>query len=209
MPPFLVALAQGLGLGGGLIIAIGAQNAYVLRQGLRHEFAVAVATVCFLCDMALIALGAGGFGSLVAAFPALTTVAAWGGAAFLAWYGFRALRSALSPGALEADGGPARVPSRGRAVLTALALSLLNPHVYLDTVVLIGGIAGQYAASERPWFAAGAMAASFLWFYGLVIGARWLAPLFRRPAAWRILDLLICAVMWSIALSLVRTALAG
>jgi L-lysine exporter family protein LysE/ArgO len=209
MPSFLVALAQGLGLGGGLIIAIGAQNAYVLRQGLRHEFAVAVATVCFLCDVALIALGAGGFGSLVAAFPALTTVAAWGGAAFLAWYGFRALRSALSPGALEADGGPARVPSRGRAILTALALSLLNPHVYLDTVVLIGGIAGQYAAAERPWFAAGAMIASFLWFYGLVIGARWLAPLFRKPAAWRVLDLIICAVMWSIALSLVRTALAG
>ncbi len=209
MPSFLVALVQGLGLGGGLIIAIGAQNAYVLRQGLRHEFAFAVATVCFLCDMALIALGAGGFGSLVAAFPALTTVAAWGGAAFLAWYGLRALRSALSPGALEADGGPARVPGRGRAVLTALALSLLNPHVYLDTVVLIGGIAGQYPAAERPWFAAGAMAASFLWFYGLAIGARWLAPLFRKPAAWRILDLVICAVMWSIALSLVRTALAS
>src|SRR3546814_17558431 len=100
-PSLLGALVQGLGLGGGLIIAIGAQNAYVLRQGLRHEFAVAVATVCFLCDVALIALGAGGFGSLVAAFPALTTVAAWGGAAFLAWYGFRALRSALSPGGSE------------------------------------------------------------------------------------------------------------
>lgn len=209
MPSFLVALVQGLGLGGGLIIAIGAQNAYVLRQGLRREFALAVATVCFLCDMALIALGAGGFGSLVAAFPALTTIAAWGGAAFLAWYGLRALRSALKPGTLEADGGSARVPSRGRAVLTALALSLLNPHVYLDTVVLIGGIAGQYALSDRPWFAAGAMSASLLWFYGLVLGARWLAPLFRRPVAWRVLDLVICAVMWSIALSLLRAALAG
>jgi L-lysine exporter family protein LysE/ArgO len=94
-------------------------------------------------------------------------------------------------------------------VLTALALSLLNPHVYLDTVVLIGSIAGQYPGRERPWFAAGAMSASFLWFYGLVIGARWLAPLFKKPMAWRILDLIICAVMWSIALSLVRTALAG
>jgi L-lysine exporter family protein LysE/ArgO len=209
LPSALVALVQGLGLGAGLIIAIGAQNAYVLRQGLRREFAVAVATVCFLCDMALIALGAGGFGSLVAAFPALTEVAAWGGAAFLAWYGFRALRSALRPGTLEADGAPGRLPSRGRAVATALALSLLNPHVYLDTVVLIGGIAGQYALADRPWFAAGAMSASFFWFYGLVIGARWLAPLFRKPAAWRILDLIIAAVMWSIAVSLVRTALEG
>lgn len=209
LSPSFVALAQGLGLGGGLIVAIGAQNAYVLRQGLRREFALSVATVCFLCDVGLIAAGAGGFGSLVAAFPALTTIAAWGGAAFLAWYGLRALRSALRPGALEADGGPARIGSRGRAVMTALALSLLNPHVYLDTVVLIGGIAGQYALPERPWFAAGAMSASLLWFYGLVVGARWLAPLFRKPAAWRILDLVIAAVMWSIALSLVRTALAG
>lgn len=209
LPPFLIALAQGLALGGALIIAIGAQNAYVLRQGLRREFAVSVATVCFLCDVALIALGAGGFGSLVATFPALTEVAAWGGAAFLVWYGFRALRSALKPGTLDADGDARRLPSRHRAVLTALALSLLNPHVYLDTVVLIGSIAGQYAPPRRPWFAAGAMLASFLWFYGLVIGARWLAPVFRRPMARRILDLLICAVMWSIAVSLVRTGPAG
>ncbi|GIK98782.1 MAG: amino acid transporter [Alphaproteobacteria bacterium] len=208
MPATLVAFAQGVGLGGGLIIAIGAQNAYVLRQGLRREFALSVASICFLCDVALIALGAGGFGSLVAAFPALTRIAAWGGAAFLAWYGFRALRSALAPGALEADGA-ARAPSRSRAVFTALALSLLNPHVYLDTVVLIGGIAGQYAAATRPWFAAGAMSASLLWFYGLALGARRLAPLFKKPAAWRILDLVICAVMWSIAASLLRTALAG
>jgi L-lysine exporter family protein LysE/ArgO len=208
LPSFIVAFAQGIGLGGGLIVAIGAQNAYVLRQGLRREFPFAVATVCFACDLALIGLGAGGFGSLVAAFPALTKVAAWGGAAFLAWYGLRALRSALKPGALEADRGPAGTPSRGRAVVTALALSLLNPHVYLDTVVLIGGIAGQYALAERPWFAAGAMSASFLWFYGLVVGARWLAPLFKKPVAWRILDLLIAAVMWSIALSLLRAALA-
>ncbi len=204
----LVALLQGFGLGGGLIIAIGAQNAYVLRQGLRREFALSVATVCFLCDVGLIALGAGGFGSLVAAFPALTAIAAWGGAAFLAWYGLRALRAALRPGSLEADGGPPRIAHRGRAVATAFALSLLNPHVYLDTVVLIGSIAGQYVPPERPWFAAGAMAASLLWFYGLVIGARWLAPLFRRPAAWRVLDLVIAAVMWSIAASLLRTALA-
>lgn len=208
MPATLVAFAQGVGLGGGLIIAIGAQNAYVLRQGLRREFALSVASICFLCDVALIALGVGGFGSLVAAFPALTRIAAWGGAAFLAWYGFRALRSALAPGALEADGA-ARAPSRSRAVFTALALSLLNPHVYLDTVVLIGGIAGQYAAATRPWFAAGAMSASLLWFYGLALGARRLAPLFKKPAAWRILDLVICAVMWSIAASLLRTALAG
>lgn len=195
LPSLLAAAVQGFALGGGLIVAIGAQNAYVLRQGLRRQFAFSVATVCFLCDVMLIGVGAGGFGSLVAAFPALTDAAAWGGAAFLAWYGARALRSALKPGALEADGEAKLVPGRSHAMLTALALSLLNPHVYLDTIVLIGGIAGQYASAERPWFALGAMGASFVWFYGLVIGARWLAPLFRKPAAWRILDLVICAVM--------------
>jgi len=135
------AALQGFGLGGGLIIAIGAQNAYVLRQGLKREHVFAVATVCFLCDMSLIAVGVAGFGGLVAAFPAFTAIAAWGGAAFLGWYGLRSFRAALNPEVLTTDAAPA-ASNRSAAVTTALALSLLNPHVYLDTVVLIGSVAG-------------------------------------------------------------------
>ncbi|MGH6962703.1 MAG: LysE/ArgO family amino acid transporter [Dongiaceae bacterium] len=203
--PLIAPLLQGLGLGAGLIIAIGAQNAYVLRQGLRREHAFSVAAVCFLCDMLLIAVGAGGFGTLVAAFPAFTSLAAWGGAAFLFVYGIRALRSALRPAVLDTavDTAPLSAVGRGRAVLTALALSLLNPHVYLDTVVLLGSIAGQYAGWARVAFALGGILASLLWFYGLAAGAARLAPLFRRPAAWRILDLAIAVIMWAIAGSLV------
>jgi len=195
------AALQGFGLGGGLIIAIGAQNAYVLRQGLKREHVFAVATVCFVCDMSLIAVGVAGFGSLVAAFPAFTAVAAWGGAAFLGWYGLRSFRAALHPEVLTTDAAPA-AGSRSAAVTTALALSLLNPHVYLDTVVLIGSVAGQFPGDARAAFGVGAVVASMVWFYGLGYGAAVLSPLFRRPAAWRLLDIAIGAVMWSIAAAL-------
>ena len=207
MPAF-GPLAEGFVLGGGLIVAIGAQNAFVLRQGLRRQHVFAVATLCFTCDIALIAVGAGGFGTLVAANPTLTAVAAWGGAAFLLWYGARSFRSALQPGSLTAEGQPAP-GTRREALLTALALTLLNPHVYLDTVVLIGSIAGQYDGKGRAWFGAGAMLASGLWFYGLGYGAARLAPIFARPAAWRVLDVMIGIVMWTIAGSLVANQLSG
>jgi len=202
--PFL----NGLRLGAGLIVVIGAQNAFVLRQGLRRRHVFLVATVCVLIDMSLIAAGAGGFGTLVAAVPALTDIAALGGALFLVAYGLRALRAAIRPGALELGAGTAAGPRE--AVLTALALSLLNPHVYLDTVVLLGGLAGQYAeAAERLWFAIGAMTASALWFYALGYGAAGLAPLFARPIAWRLLDLGVAAVMFAIAAALLRPYLAA
>jgi L-lysine exporter family protein LysE/ArgO len=195
---------QGFGLGAGLIIAIGAQNAYVLRQGIRREHVLLIATLCFLCDATLIAAGAAGFGRLVSSMPELERIAAWGGAAFLAAYGARAFYSALRPGRLEVG---EEEPRAGGSALEAagitLALSLLNPHVYLDTVVLLGSIAGQFEPEHRVWFAVGAMGASGVWFYGLGLGARWLAPLFRRPVAWRVLDLGIGCVMWGIAVSLV------
>lgn len=197
------AAAQGFLLGGGLIIAIGAQNAYVLRQGLRRRHVFAVATVCFLCDVTLIAVGVAGFGGLVAAFPALTAAAAWGGAAFLGWYGLRSFRAALRPGVLSADAAPAASGARA-AVSTALALSLLNPHVYLDTVVLIGSVAGQYPEGARAAFGVGAVLASLVWFYGLGYGAAVLTPLFRRPGAWRALDIGIGVIMWAIAAALIR-----
>jgi len=203
VPSLGVAFAalEGLGLGAGLIIAIGAQNAYVLRQGLRRQHVFAVTTVCFLIDCTLIALGAGGFASLLRAVPSLPSLAAWGGAAFLAAYSLRAFAAALRPQTLQAADAAA-AGRRGAAITTALALSLLNPHVYLDTVVLLGGVAARYAGEERLAFALGAMAASGLWFYGLGYGARTLAPLFASARAWRLLDGFVGCVMAVLAISL-------
>lgn len=202
----LGALVAGIGLGGSLIVAIGAQNAFVLRQGLARNHVFAVALTCVLCDITLIAAGAVGFGGLVARFPAVTAVAAWGGVLFLAFYGAMSLRSAFNSEVLHAQSPVAHglFTSTGAAVGATLAISLLNPHVYLDTVVLIGSIAAQYPWETRIWFAAGAMVASTAWFFGLAYGARLLAPLFERVWAWRVLDGVIAAIMWAIALSLVR-----
>ncbi|GAB4238444.1 MAG: LysE/ArgO family amino acid transporter [Kiloniellaceae bacterium] len=198
------AALEGLTLGAGLIIAIGAQNAYVLRQGLRRQHVFAVASLCFLIDCTLIALGAGGFASLLRAVPSLPDIAAWGGAVFLAVYSLRAFAAAFHPGSLKAEDAAADGGGGRRAALvTALALSVLNPHVYLDTVILLGGLAAQYPGVERLAFALGAMAASGLWFYGLGYGARQLAPVFASPNAWRLLDAFVGCVMAAIAISLV------
>lgn len=225
--PAASVFAAGVGLGASLIIAIGAQNAFVLRQGIRRDHVFAVVVTCVLCDWALIAAGAAGFGALIGAFPFVTRVAAWAGAAFLVAYGALALRSAFKPAVLHAEkpaatahagaagaAGPAvtatsaaTVPTVRAAVIATLAVSLLNPHVYLDTVVLLGGLAAQYAAPMRLWFALGAMLASALWFAGLGFGARFLAPVFERPTAWRALDVAVGAVMWWIAAGLVLAQL--
>ena len=201
----LSALAAGFALGASLIIAIGAQNAFVLRQGLARDHTFAVALTCVLCDVTLIAAGAVGFGGLVARFPTVASVAAWGGAAFLAVYGALSLRSALQPHTLRAEDAPAHgmFASTGSAVTATLAISLLNPHVYLDTVVLLGSVASQYPAGMRTWFTLGAMIASAVWFFGLAYGARLLEPLFAKPVAWRVLDGVIAGIMWWIAASLV------
>ena len=205
------AFAAGIGLGGGLIIAIGAQNAFVLRQGLTRNHVFAVALTCVLCDVTLIAAGAVGFGGLVSRYPGITAIAAWGGVAFLVFYGATSLRSAFKPQVLHAQspGVHGAFATTGAAVGAALAVSLLNPHVYLDTVVLIGSIAAQYPWATRVWFVAGAMIASTLWFFGLAYGARLLAPLFAQVWAWRVLDGVIAAIMWAIAFSLARGQLGG
>lgn len=194
---------SGFGIGLGLIVAIGAQNAFVLRQGLKKEHVAPVVAVCALCDFSLILLGVLGFGTLVARFPLLTSAAAWGGAVFLIVYGAWAFRSAWR-GSAGLRGDEAGDPlSRRGAVLTALALSLLNPHVYLDTVVLIGSIAAQYEDGGRVSFWAGASVASLVWFSILGFGASFLAPVFERGAAWRVLDALIALVMWALAFGLI------
>ncbi len=196
----MLAFFQGIGVGGGLIIAIGAQNAFVLSQGVRRNFPLQTALVCSLCDASLILIGISGVGALVAGNPLLCQLASWLGALFLLCYGARSFRLALKGSTLEA--AAAIIPSRRKLLLATLALTFLNPHVYLDTVVLIGGISGQLAQSERYLFGAGAITASILWFFSLSLGAGFLAPLFRKPAAWRCLDLFVALTMWGIALTL-------
>lgn len=195
------AFLKGMGLGGSLIVAIGSQNAYLLRQALKREFVLSCIAICVLCDVLLIAAGVAGMGQLIVQAPAILMLVKFAGTAFLGWYGWRAARAALQPGSLQTDGGAGA--SDRRTVLTAmLAFSLLNPHVYLDTVVLLGSIGGQQGGTGRWWFAAGAMLASLLWFSGLGLGARYLQAIFARPRAWQVLDALIALVMWSLACSL-------
>ncbi len=197
MNPFLSGFALGLSL----ILAIGAQNAFVLRQGLRGEHVGAVVATCALSDAALIAAGVAGFGTLVEAAPWIVPAFRWGGAVFLAAYGARAAWSAWRGGAgLEAG---AAAGGLGRAVAICLALTWLNPHVYLDTLVLLGAIGAQ--SSDPARFAAGAMTASVMFFATLGYGAAALRPVFARPVAWRWLDAGVAAVMWALAVSLVAT----
>ena len=203
----LVPFIQGAGVGGGLIVAIGAQNAFVLSQGVRRNYPLQIAMLCGFCDALLILIGVSGVGNLVASNPLLGEIAAWGGALFLLWYGLRSLQSAVRGGGLET--GTAAAPSLRAVLGTTLAVTLLNPHVYLDTLVLLGGISGQFPPHERYLFGAGAMTASFAWFFTLSLGAGLLAPLFLRPLAWRILDTLVFLTMWSIALSLLWDEIAA
>ena len=199
----LPALLSGAALGASLIIAIGAQNAFVLRQGLRGQHVFVVALICALVDATLITLGAAGFGALVASSALLQGIAAWGGALFLFGYGLRSFIAAARRDTLDAESGGGPSLTLRQAVGFTLAVSLLNPHVYLDTVVLLGSVAGTYPAPERLWFALGAITASFAWFFSLAYGARLLAPVFARPRAWQVLDVLIGVVMWWIATTLV------
>lgn len=195
-------LVQGFLLSAGLIIAIGGQNAFVLRQGLKKEYVFTICTICFLCDALLIFLGVGGVSRLIASSDKFMLVARWGGAAFLFFYGIRSFLSAFKNETLAIAGAKNQASGLTWAVATTFALTLLNPHVYLDTVILIGSIAGQYPETERRGFAIGAASASMVWFYGIGYGARILTPFFQKQVSWKILDVLIGAVMCSIAGSL-------
>ena len=185
-----------------LIAAIGAQNAFVLRQGIRGEHVVPVVVLCMGADMLLIAAGIAGVGALVSAHPGAMSVARFGGAAFLIGYALLAARRALRPAALTpADTAPARL---GAVLLTAAALTFLNPHVYLDTVVLLGALANQQG-DGRWLFGIGAVAASATWFVTLGFGARRLAGVFATPKTWRILDGVIAVTMIVLGVSLALT----
>jgi L-lysine exporter family protein LysE/ArgO len=193
----LAAAIDGFLLGGSLIVAIGAQNAFVLRQGLKREFVLPICLICALSDALLIAAGVAGLGTLVRQSPTALTLVTMGGAAFLFLYGSRAFARAARPGALAVDEG--RAPRLAAAVAACLAFTFLNPHVYLDTVLLLGSLSGRYAGTARLAYGTGAAAASFAWFFGLGYGARLLAPIFADPRAWRILDIGIAIVMWALA----------
>lgn len=199
----MAAAVQGFLLGAGLIVAIGAQNAFVLRQGLRREQVFVTAAVCFLCDAALIVLGVAGLGAVISASRVLRTAAAVGGAVFLGYYGLRSFRSAAGVAGPHALNGAEAPAVRRTAAVTALALSLLNPHVYLDTVVLIGSVGAQYDPGGRSLFAAGAALASLVWFFGIGYGAGLLSGWFRSPRTWRWLDAVVGCVMWAVAALLV------
>lgn len=199
-PVFSAAIA-GFLLGASLIIAIGAQNAFILRQGLLRQHVFILSLICALSDALLIAAGVAGLGTLISQSPKLITAVTIGGALFLFSYAIIAFRRALKPEVLKAaNTGEARL---GPAIAACLAFTFLNPHVYLDTVVLLGSLSAAYEGQARLAFGLGAATASFVWFFGLGYGARLLEPVFARPASWRVLDFLIGAVMSAIGLSLV------
>ncbi|OBU69682.1 amino acid transporter [Stenotrophomonas maltophilia] len=195
---WISAAAAGLIAGAGLIIAIGAQNAFVLRQGLQGRHVGTVVLACAGADIVLILAGVGGMGALVLRWPLLLQVLRFGGAAFLLWYGLQAgLRAWRGGGVL--DPVTSRTGSRRQALLSCLAFTLLNPHVYLDTVVLLGSLSTRYPGALRWAFAAGACTASVAWFCTLGYGARLLQPVFRRPGAWRVLDTSVAVFMVGLA----------
>ena len=197
----ILSLFSGLSAGLSLIVAIGAQNAFVLRQGIQRSHVVMVVAVCAVSDLVLILLGVAGIGILLDRAPAALIVIRWAGAAFLLAYGALAARRAVRGEQMENPGGK---PAAGRAAVlgTCLAFTWLNPHVYLDTVLLLGSLAAAQGEAGRWWFAAGAGLGSIAWFTALGAGARFLTSLFRRRTAWRVLDAGIAVVMVTLAVLL-------
>ncbi|WP_037492568.1 LysE/ArgO family amino acid transporter [Sneathiella glossodoripedis] len=200
---YLSALINGSLLGGALIIAIGAQNMFVIKQGLARDRVLVVVLISSIVDATLIALGALGLGSLIAAFPLAITIATIGGSAFLLVYGTMSLYRAAKPQQSQSFSDVKSTSSLKRAALMTLAFSLLNPHVYLDTVILLGGIASSYPFDERLYFLSGAIATSFVWFFTIGFGATALAPFMKHPAGARVLDLLVAIMMFIVAAGLI------
>jgi L-lysine exporter family protein LysE/ArgO len=204
MTPVFSPFLSGFALSAALIMAIGAQNLFVLRQGLRREHVGAVVLFCGSADALLIAAGVGGVGAFLSAAPQLTLGLTIGGAAFLGWYGIKALQRMAAPAAIAVASGEA--VTLGRAIAATAGFTFLNPHVYLDTVLLMGTAGSSQPLALRPVFVIGAASASFVWFAALGYGARMLVPLFARPAAWRILDAVVGMTMLALAASLLLRA---
>ena len=211
----LVIVIEGFLISFGLLVAIGPQNAYVLRQGLKHRHVGAVTTVCFLSDVSLITAGVLGVGAIISASEALKFWLGWGGALFLLWFAFKSAKAAMHPEIISADtiensAGEAAGKGVRTAVMHALAFTFLNPWVYMDTMGIVGTYSVKYTTDiERLGFLVGACVASAMWFYGLGYGAKKAAPLFKKAITWRILDSLIALIMLSVAGLLAAHQLAG
>ena len=206
MSALLLAFSNGLLIAAGLIMVIGAQNAYVLQQGLLKNHVFTLCTICFAADAMLIIAGVAGLGSHIVRYPLILKTAAFLGAGILLFYACKSLRAAFRAEALTAPAGAGQT-ARGPAVATLLALTFLNPHVYLDTVLLIGSISAQYRDQALAAFTAGAVSASGLWFYSLGYCAKTLSPVLARPSAWRKLNIAIALIMLLVAFSLLRYGL--
>ncbi|MFC9838842.1 LysE/ArgO family amino acid transporter [Rhodococcus sp. NPDC127530] len=204
LTPALFTAAAGFGTGLSLIVAIGAQNAFVLRQGIVRRHVLPVVVLCAVSDAVLIVVGISGIGAVLAHAPAAITVIRWAGAAFLVSYAVLAARRALRPGTLDAtpDVGSATLAT---SILTCLALTWLNPHVYLDTVLMLGSVANNQGDSGRWLFGLGAATSSVVWFLALGYGAQFLHGVFARPGAWRVLDAGIAALMLTLGITLVTS----
>jgi len=188
-------------LGAALILPLGPQNAFVMNQGIRRQYHLMTALLCTLSDVALICAGVFGGSALLMQSPWLLALVTWGGVLFLLWYGFRALKTAFA-GDIDLENAEALRQGRGQIIATMLAVTWLNPHVYLDTFVVLGSLGGQLAEMPKRWFALGTISASFLWFFSLALLAAWLAPRLRTATAQRVINSLVGLVMWFIALKL-------
>jgi L-lysine exporter family protein LysE/ArgO len=202
------AFTTGFALSATLIIAIGAQNAFVLRQGIRKEHVAPIVAFCAIADLLLIGVGVAGLAGILGDSPTLVALLTIAGSAFLLWYGIRALQRALLPQSLRAAAGNEPL-SLGNAMAQAAGFTLLNPHVYLDTVLLMGSIGTRQPPDMRIWFVGGAACASGVWFTTLGFGARLLAPIFAKPRAWQVLDTLVGLTMLFLAVVLIRQGIAG
>lgn len=194
---------QGLVLGAAMILPLGPQNAFVMNQGIRRQYPLMVAGLCALSDLVLICAGIFGGSAVLMQSPWLMALVTWGGVAFLLWYGFGALKTAFSQ-QLELANAEVLKQGRWRIIATMLAVTWLNPHVYLDTFVVLGSLGGQLAAEPKRWFALGTISASFIWFFGLALLAAWLAPRLRTAKAQRIINVVVGVIMWFIAFQLAK-----
>nr|WP_113865418.1 arginine exporter ArgO [Brenneria salicis]NMN90459.1 L-lysine exporter family protein LysE/ArgO [Brenneria salicis ATCC 15712 = DSM 30166]RBP64786.1 L-lysine exporter family protein LysE/ArgO [Brenneria salicis ATCC 15712 = DSM 30166]RLM31515.1 arginine transporter [Brenneria salicis ATCC 15712 = DSM 30166] len=199
----LTVFAQGLLLGAAMILPLGPQNAFVMNQGIRRQYHVMIALLCAFSDMVLICAGIFGGSVLLSQSSLLMALVTWGGVAFLRWYGWGAMKTAFSKDLTLADAQVMK-QSRWRIIATMLAVTWLNPHVYLDTFVVLGSLGSQFSEDARRWFAMGTITASFVWFLALALLAAWLAPWLNKPHSQRVINLFVGMVMWGIALQLAR-----
>lgn len=198
----MTPVLEGFALGGSLIMAIGAQNAFVLKQGLKRHHLFLTAITCFICDSILIILGVTGIGSVITNLPTLSTIMRWGGAIFLLAYGLRSFYQVFRPQILVANLDSEKT-SKLATLIALLGFTLLNPHTYIDTFLLLGTIGAEHPPHEHTHFIVGTLIASFIWFFGLTYGASFLTPLFRNVRAWQILDTIMGFVMIGIGLQLI------